>query len=91
MLWTLKGSIEERFAAAARAGIQSVELVSEYVGWSDAEVDKYKRLAQSYALGMDALLSQTDWVHRPVTMVNPAHREAFLKDVPFTQSSGWEG
>jgi len=81
MLWTLKGSMEERLATAAEAGIQSVELVSEYVNWSDSDVEKYKRLAQSYGLGMDALLSQTDWVHRPVSMVNPAHREAFLKDV----------
>ena len=81
MLWTLNGSMEQKLAKAAEAGIQSVELVSEYVSWSDAEVEKYKRLAQSYGLTMDALLSQTDWVHRPVTMVNPAHREAFLKDV----------
>src|ERR1700761_6975656 len=81
MLWTLTGSMEQRLAKAAEAGIQSVELVSEYVSWSDADVAKYKGLAQSYGLGMDALLSQTDWTHRPVTMVNPAHREAFLKDV----------
>jgi hydroxypyruvate isomerase len=81
MLWTLEGSMEQKLATAAEAGIQSVELVSEYVNWSDAEVEKYKRLAQSYGLGMDALLSQTDWTHRPVSMVNPAHREAFLKDV----------
>lgn len=81
MLWTLKGSMEEKLGKAAEAGIQSVELVSEYVDWTDAEAAKYKALAQSYGLGMDALLSQTDWVHRPVSMVNPAHREAFLKDV----------
>jgi hydroxypyruvate isomerase len=87
MLWTLKGSIEQRLATAAEAGIQSVELVSEYVNWSDADVEKYKRLAQSYGLGMDALLSQTDWVHRPVTMVSPAHRDAFLKDV--RDAIGW--
>jgi len=29
MLWTLKGTFEERVAAAAEAGIQAVELVSE--------------------------------------------------------------
>lgn len=81
MLWTLKGSMEQRLATAAEAGIQSVELVSEHVSWSDGEAAKYKALAHSYGLGMDALLSQTDWTHRPVTMVNPAHREAFLKDV----------
>jgi hydroxypyruvate isomerase len=73
--------MEEKLAKAAEAGIQSVELVSEHVSWPDADVERYKSLAQSYGLGMDALLSQTDWVHRPVSMVNPAHREAFLKDV----------
>jgi hydroxypyruvate isomerase len=81
MLWTLKGTIEQRLAKVAEAGIQSVELVSEHVSWSEPETAKYKALVQSYGLGTDALLSQTDWTHRPVTMVNPAHREAFLKDV----------
>jgi hydroxypyruvate isomerase len=30
---------------------------------------------------MDTILGSKDWVKRPVTMVNPAHREAFLADV----------
>lgn len=81
MLWTLTGTIEQRLAKAAEAGIQSVELVSEQVHWSDAEIAKYTATVQSYGLATDALLSQTDWVHRPVSMVNPAHREAFLNDV----------
>ncbi len=81
MLWTLKGIMQEKLGTAAESGIQSVELVSEYVSWSDADVKKYNVLAQSYGITMDALLSQTDWTHRPVTMVNPAHRDAFLKDV----------
>lgn len=81
MLWTLKGSMEQKLATAAEGGIQSVELVSEYVSWTDADVDKYKALAQSYGLTIDALLSQIDWTQRPVSMVNPDHRQAFLKDV----------
>ena len=81
MLWTLKGSVEQRLVKAAEAGIQSVELVSEHIGWSDEQVAHYKAAVQSYGLATDALLSQTDWVHRPVSMVNPAHRGAFLKDV----------
>src|SRR5581483_6433109 len=81
MLWTLHGTMEEKFATAARAGFQSVELVSEHLNWSDADVDRYKDVAQSYNLGIDALLAQHDWTRRPVTMVNPAHREAFLNDV----------
>jgi hydroxypyruvate isomerase len=87
MLWTLSGSMEEKLAKAAEAGMQSVELVSEHVNWSDSVAEKCKALAQSYGLGIDTLLSQTDWVHRPVTMVNPAHREAFLKDV--RHASAW--
>jgi hypothetical protein len=40
MLWTLKGSFDEKLATAADAGIQSVELVTEYQDWSDAEAEK---------------------------------------------------
>ncbi len=81
MIWTMKGKFEDKLALAAHAGFQSVELVSEEVGWSDADVAKYKRVAQSYGLGMDTIVGQRDWTKRPVTMVNPAHREAFLQDV----------
>ena len=37
MLWTLKGSFEERVEIAAKAGMQSVELVAEHVNWTDAD------------------------------------------------------
>ena len=81
MIWTIKGTFEEKVALAARAGFQSLELVSEHLKWSEAEVTKYKRTVQSYGLGLDALLAQHDWTTRPVTMVNPAHRDAFLQEV----------
>jgi hydroxypyruvate isomerase len=81
MLWTLKGTFEVQFAAAAEAGMQSVELVSEQQSWSDADAARYKGLVQSYGMHIDTLLSQTDWTKRPVTMVNPAHRDGFLSDV----------
>ena len=81
MLWTLKGTFEEKLATAAHAGVQSVELVDEHVAWSDAEVSRYRALAQSYRLEMDTIVAQVEWTKRPVTMVNPSHREAFLKDV----------
>ncbi len=81
MLWTLQGSFEERLATAARAGMQSGELVTEYLSWSDAEASRRKELAQSYGLTIDALTAQKDWTKRPATMVNPRHREAFLNDV----------
>jgi hydroxypyruvate isomerase len=81
MLWTLKGTFEEKLAAAAEAGLQAVELVSEQRAWSNAEVAKYKRLVESYRLRVDTVVGQTDWTKRPVTMVNPAHRGGFLHDV----------
>jgi hydroxypyruvate isomerase len=81
MLWTLKGTFEERVAAAAEAGLEAVELVNEQQAWSDADVRKYKRLLESYRMGMDTVVGQTDWTKRPVTMVNPAHRAGFLQDV----------
>lgn len=81
MLWTLKGTKEQQLAKAAEAGVQSVELVSEHVKWSDADVQAFQKTAQSYGLGIDALLNSHDWTKRPVTMVNPEHREGFLADV----------
>lgn len=81
MIWTLKGSIEEKFAKVAAAGIQSVELVTEYEGWTDADVKKVQSLRQSYNVGIDLLLASRDWTKRPVSMVNPAHREGFVKDI----------
>ena len=81
MLWTLKGGFEERVAAAARAGLQSVELIDEYIRWSDADVARQKKLVASYMMGMDTILASSDWAHRPVSMVDPAQRENFLKDV----------
>jgi hydroxypyruvate isomerase len=81
MLWTLKGTFEEKLAAAAEAGLQAVELVNEQRAWSGAEVAKYKRLVESYRMRMETVVGQTDWTTRPVTMVNPAHRDGFLQDV----------
>jgi len=81
MLWTLKGSFEEKLEIAARAGLQSVELIGEYAAWTDADIARIKKTARSFGLGMDTLLGSPDWGRRPVSMVDPAHREAFLADV----------
>jgi len=81
MLWTLKGSFEEKLEIAARAGLQSVELIGEYAAWTDADIARVKKTARSFGLGMDTLLGSPDWGSRPVSMVDPAHREAFLADV----------
>ena len=81
MLWTLQGSTEERLEAAAKAGMQSVELVAEHVLWTDAESARYVKLARSFGMGIDTIIAQPDWKKRPVSMVDPAQRENFLKDV----------
>jgi hydroxypyruvate isomerase len=81
MLWTLKGSFEEKVEIASRAGLQSVELVAEHVNWSDAEIAQKKKLMRSLNLAMDTIIATPDWGKRPVSMVNPAHRDGFLDDV----------
>jgi hydroxypyruvate isomerase len=81
MLWTLKGSFEEKLQIAARAGLQSAELVDEHIHWSDAQIGEMKKLARSFGLGMDTVIATPGWKGRPVSMVDPAQRENFLKDV----------
>jgi len=81
MLWTLKGSFEEKLQIAAKAGLQSVELVGEHANWSDQQIGEMKKLARSFGLGMDTIIAQPDWGSRPVSVVDPAQRANFLKDV----------
>ncbi|HKW98153.1 MAG TPA: TIM barrel protein [Bryobacteraceae bacterium] len=80
MLWTLEGSFEEKLETAARSGVQSVELVGEYDGWSDADVARIRKLLASFRLGMDVLIATPNWNQRPVSMVDPAQRDNFLAD-----------
>ncbi len=81
MLWTLQGAFEEKLGMAAEAGIRSVGLVTEHRSWSDRDVDKHTELAHSHGVAFDTVVGNYDWLHRPVTMVNPAHQNAFLNDV----------
>lgn len=81
MLWTLRGSFEKKLETAAAAGLESVELVDEHVNWSDLDVAERKKLARSLGLGMDTLIATPRWAARPVSMVVPEQREAFLADV----------
>ncbi len=81
MLEMLKGSIEEEFELAARAGFQSVESLTQYAAWSDADIERVKKACRSYGLGVDTVLAQQDWKKRPVSIVDPADRETFLGDV----------
>ena len=81
MLWTLKGSFEQKLEVAAASGLKSVELVGEHVKWSDADAVRMKKLARSLHLGMDTIIAQPDWGKRPVSMVRPDQRDNFLEDV----------
>ncbi len=81
MLWTLKGSFDEKLEVAARSGVESVQMVGEYAEWTDADVARVKRLARSLHLGMDVLIATPNWPTRPVSMVDPAQRDNFLADV----------
>jgi hydroxypyruvate isomerase len=81
MLWTLKGSFEEKLETAARAGVQSVELVGEYADWTDTDIARVKKFARSLRLGIDVLIATPNWQKRPVSMVDPAQRENFLADL----------
>jgi len=81
MLWTLKGTFDQRLEAAAKSGIPSVQLVAEYVNWDDAEYRRVNGLRRSLPIAVDALLGQTDWRKRPVSLVDPAHRDGFLADI----------
>lgn len=81
MLWTLKGTFEQKVEIAARAGLQSIELVDEHVTWSEQDVPSKKKFVRSFNLGMDTIIATPNWTKRPVSMVDPAQREGFLKDV----------
>ena len=81
MLWTLKGTFEERMEAAARAGLQSVELVGEHYDWTAADIERVKKLARSLKLGIDTLSSVPRWGQQKINMLQPEGRAAFLKEV----------
>jgi sugar phosphate isomerase/epimerase len=60
MLWPLKGSFEDRVLAAAKAGIQSIELRDEYAAWDDAAAARVKRFVKSFDMGVDAIVALPD-------------------------------
>lgn len=81
MLWTLKGTFEEKMEAAAKAGLQSVEFVGEHYDWTDADIDRVKKLARSLKLGIDTLSTVPRWGQQKLNMVEPAKQNEFLKEV----------
>jgi hydroxypyruvate isomerase len=87
MLWTLQGSLRERMEIAAKAGLQSVELVAEHVKLSEMEFEDVKKTARSLGLGIDTIIATPEWKQRQISMVDPGRRDAFLADVK--QSIGY--
>lgn len=81
MLWTLKGSFEEKLEIAAKAGIQSVELVGEHAEWGPPEIEQAKKRLRSLRLGMDTISSTPFWSRMPISMVDPAQRQNLLAEV----------
>jgi hydroxypyruvate isomerase len=81
MLEMLKGSIDEEFELAAKAGFQSVESLTQYAAWSNADIERVRSLCRTHRMTVDTVLAQQDWKKRPVSIVDPAHRETFLEDV----------
>jgi hydroxypyruvate isomerase len=81
MLGILKGTVEDKLRMVAETGIQSAEMTSEWRTWSETDAQRYVKLARSYGFGFDAIMAQTDWAHQPNSMINPDHRERFLKEL----------
>jgi hydroxypyruvate isomerase len=67
-LWTLAGSMEERLATVARAGVQAVELASEWESWSDADLARFAGRRASFRLGVAALAGRSGALDRAFTM-----------------------
>lgn len=81
MLWTLKGTFEEKMEAAAKAGIQSVQFVGEHIGWDDARIRTVKSLTKSLRLSIDTLGVMPTWGREKLNMVDPAQRDRLLVEV----------
>jgi hydroxypyruvate isomerase len=83
MLWTIYQDrpFVERLEKVAEAGFHSVELVNEFEKWTDEDYRKALGRKQSLGLAFDTLVANRDDRVRPVTLVNPDHREGFLADV----------
>src|ERR1017187_9536974 len=71
MLEMLKGSIDEEFELAAKAGFQSVESLTQYAAWSDADIERVRSLCRAHGMTGDTVLAQQDWKKRPVSIVIP--------------------
>jgi hydroxypyruvate isomerase len=76
MLWTVfqKLPFEERLEKVAEAGFHAVELVNEFVNWSEDDFRKANQKRRELGITFDTLLGGSD-------LANPSKRDAFLADV----------
>ncbi len=81
MLWTLRGSFEQKLEIASGAGCDAVELVGEHLAWSPEQAAQMKKLAASLKLRMSTISAMPNWGKEPVSMVDPAQRSSMLKEV----------
>ena len=77
----LGGTIDQEIETAAKAGFDSMEMLAQYQPWTAADIERVQGLCKSRKIGFDGLLAQMDWKKRPVSTVDPAHRQNFLADV----------
>ena len=81
MLWTLKGTFEEKLEMAARGGISIGGTGRRTRRLDRRRLARAMKQRRSFKLGMDTLIATPDWAKRPVSMVDPAQRDGFLADV----------
>jgi hydroxypyruvate isomerase len=79
----LGGTIDREIEIAAGGGCQTMMMLNQFGAWSDTELNRVDKLCQSNHLTMHGLLAQRDWKKRPVSIVDPAHREPFLADMKY--------
>ncbi len=77
----LPGSVEKRLETAARAGLQSVEFSGDFCAWTTLGINRVKRLARSFKLGVDAIPAFPCGEGSRFSMVEPAQREKLLAEI----------
>lgn len=77
MLWTLKTgrSFEQRLDVAAQAGYRHVELVDEFLHWSDADFTRILATMRSLGITVDATAGMK------TGFADPARSDAFLAEL----------
>ncbi len=77
MLWTLNAgrSFEQRLEVVAKAGYHHVELVDEFLHWSEEEFTRNLKLMQSLGLTVDAIAGIK------TGFADPGHGDTFLTEL----------